>query len=258
MKLSVVIITYNEERNMERCLKSVETIADEILVVDSFSTDRTEEICKQYQVRWIQHKFEGYGSQKRYATEQARFDCILSLDADEELSSELAQAISVVKLNWMGDCYSFNRRNFYCNKPIRFCGWYPDKKIRLYDRRQVNWNNKNVHESIEVQKEHKVMHLKGDLNHYTCTSIAEHKKTANKYANMSADILINKGKSIAWITPYVKGFFKFFNIYIIKLGIMDGYYGLVIAIISAKSSFDRYFLSRNILLKGRKNKMLHY
>jgi len=130
MRLSVVIITYNEERNIARCLQSVIDVADEIVVVDSFSTDKTVALCAKYNARVIQRKFDGYGNQKHFATTQANFDYVLSLDADEELTKELKESILIAKESPEYDCYSFNRKNFYCNKPIRFCGWYPDKQSR--------------------------------------------------------------------------------------------------------------------------------
>lgn len=245
MKLSVVIITKNEERNIERCLQSVIDVADEIVVVDSFSTDETVVLCDKYDVRVIQRAFDGYGSQKCFATAQANFDYVLSLDADEELTKELKASILAAKENTEYDCYSFNRRNFYCNKPISFCGWYPDKQIRFFDRRKTNWNDKEVHESIEAQKEI-VFHLKGDLNHYTCSSISEHQVKEKKYAKMNADILIKKGKKVSFMTPYLKGSFRFFKTYILKLGVFDGYYGFMISKTLANSSFSKYALARKI------------
>jgi len=247
MSLSVIIITYNEERNISRCLESLNGIADEIVVVDSYSTDNTEQICLKYDVRFIQRKFEGYGDQKRFATEQARFDYILSLDADEELSEALKKSINAEKRNWLHACYSFNRKNFYCNKPIRFCGWYPDRQIRLFNRQFTNWTKRDVHESIELTDRMDVMQLKGDLLHYTCTTMAEHVEKEKKYARINAEILTKKGRSIFLLTPFMKGAFRFFKTYIIKFGILDGYYGFVISKTLAKSSFLKYSWARKTI-----------
>jgi len=249
MQLSVIIITYNEERNIGRCLDSLIDIADDILVVDSFSTDRTEEICKQNGVRFIQRKFDGYGNQKSFATEQAEFDYVLSLDADEALSPKLREAIRHEKQNWSNHCYSFNIRNHYCGKPIRYCGWYPDKHIRLFNRDFTNWTKKEVHESIKISNKKDVKHLSGDLLHYTCASIAEHQEKERKYARINADILVKKKEPILWITPYIKGTFRFFKTYILKLGVLDGYYGLVISKTLAKSSFYKYAWARKEMKK---------
>jgi len=247
MTLSVTIITFNEERNIERCLQSLTGIADDILVVDSFSTDKTEEICKQNGARFIQREFDGYGNQKRFATKHAKFDYILSLDADEALSPELKSSIYEEKDKWSKPYYSFNIRNHYCGKAIRYCGWYPDKHVRLFNRSVTNWTQKEVHESIAVNENKDVKHLKGDLLHFTCSTITEHQEKEKKYARMNADILAKKGKNIMWITPYIKGAFRFFKTYIIKLGILDGYYGLIISKTLAKSSFYKYAWARNAI-----------
>ena len=247
MPLSVIIITYNEERNIGRCLASLTGIADDILVVDSFSTDKTEEICQQNGARFIQRRFDGYSNQKRFATEHAKFDYILSLDADESLSLELKSSIYAEKDKWSKPYYSFNIRNHYCGTAIKHCGWYPDKHVRLFNRSVTNWTQKEVHESIAVNENKDVKHLKGDLLHFTCSTITEHQEKEKKYARMNADILAKKGKNILWITPYIKGAFRFFKTYIIKLGVLDGYYGLIISKTLARSSFYKYSWARSAI-----------
>lgn len=244
MKLSATIITYNEERNIERCLISVQKVADEIIVVDSFSTDNTISICRSFGAHVILNEFEGYGMQKRFASEKASFDYILSLDADEELSEQLIQSIKVVKESETAPYYSFNRLNFYCGKPVRHGGWYPDLQIRLFDRRCTNWNERSVHESVEQIQHVKPFFLKGDLNHYTTLSIDEHRKKEEKYARINAEILIKKGKSILFITPYLKGVFRFFKTYILKAAFLDGRIGWIISITLAKSSYLKYKIAR--------------
>lgn len=245
MYISVIIITFNEERNILRCIKSVSEVADEILVIDSFSTDKTVEICKSLNTKVLQREFKGYGDQKRYATEQAKYDVILSLDADEELSETLIESIKKIKINTAFDCFSFDRNNLYCNKSIKFCGWAPDKQIRLYNRQLVNWNTKEVHESIEVSKDHRIMHLEGVLNHYTCQTIAEHQKKEKKYAEINGQILAKKGRKIIYFTPHLKGGFRFIKTYVLKLGLLDGHYGFVISKTLAKSSYTKYKTARN-------------
>lgn len=244
--LSAVIITYNEERNIERCLQSIVDVVDEILVVDSFSNDKTLEICSKYGAKILQRKFDGYGSQKQFATSQAKFDYILSLDSDEELTPALRSSILMVKEKWTHDCYSFNRRNYYCNKAIRFCGWYPDRQVRLYNRLKIGWNNKAVHESIQTGDRQSILHLKGELNHFTCNSEIEHQEKEKKYARMNAEILAKKKSRILFITPYIKGAFRFFKTYVIKFGFLDGYYGWIISKTLAKSSFYKYYWANKI------------
>jgi len=239
--ISTTIITFNEERNIERCLKSLLPVSDEIIIIDSFSTDNTLEICARYGAKIFQHKFEGYGSQKQFASSQATYNHILSIDADEELSPQLISSILAIKDNWTHDSYSFNRRNYYCNKPIRFCGWYPDRQVRLYNRLKTGWNDNQVHEFIAPTDKHVVKHINGDLNHFTCNSIIEHQYKEEKYARLNADILINKKKRVLFFTPYLKGTFRFFKTYILKLGLLDGYYGWMISKTLAKSSFYKYY-----------------
>ena len=249
MKLSVVIITFNEEANIEKCLSSVQGIADEIVVVDSFSTDNTEQLCRKYTTQFIQRTFDGYGKQKQFATHQATYDYILSLDADESLSKELYQSIVNAKNSLPADAYSFNRLNFYCNTPIRYCGWYPDKQVRLFNRKKENWNNRNVHETVDLPKGSTVVHLKGDLLHYTCDSIQEHRGKEKKYAWINAHIIAEKKASVSIFTPYVKSVFRFIKTYVIKLGFLDGYYGFAISRTLALSSFHKYYWARQLIRK---------
>ena len=134
VKISAVIITYNEERNIGSCLDSVKAVADEIVVVDSYSTDKTQEICSRMNVKFLQHHFEGHIEQKNYAVSCVQYGHVLSLDADEILSEKLKQSIIAAKQNWRFDGYSFNRSTNYCGNWIRHSGWYPDTKLRLWNR----------------------------------------------------------------------------------------------------------------------------
>ena len=135
VQISAVVITFNEERNIKRCLKSLVGVADEIVVVDSYSTDRTEEICRSFNARFIKHRFEGHIQQKNWAILQASSPYILSLDADEALSDNLRTSILRAKENWTHDGYYFNRLTNYCGKWIRHTSWYPSRKLRLWDAR---------------------------------------------------------------------------------------------------------------------------
>ena len=249
MALSVAIITYNEEKNIERCLKSVVPISDDIVVVDSFSTDNTRAICAKYNVKVVQHKFEGYGTQRQLATQHTKHTYVLSLDADEELSPELQQSILDISRNLKATCYSFDLRNHYCNQFIRYCGWYPNTKIRLYNKRELDWNTNSVHETIDTNNQHTIVHLTGYLNHYTCASISQHWEKEKKYALIAAEALAKKGKPICILLPYLKSAFKFIKIYIIKLGFLDGYYGYVISKTLAYSTFLKYQQARRILTR---------
>jgi glycosyltransferase involved in cell wall biosynthesis len=241
-KLSVVIITFNEANNIDRRIESIQGIADDIVIVDSFSTDKTEELCKAKGVRFIQHKFEGHIEQKNWAITQAKFPYILSLDADEALDETLQKSILEVKNNWQYDGYYMNRLTNYCGKWIYHCGWYPDKKLRLWDSRKGKWGGINPHDKYELTEgDKKTYSLKGNILHYSYYSIKEHIKQTEKFSTISANALFEKGKKSNLINLYISPIVKFIQSYIFQLGIFDGYYGFAICKISAKSTYLKYF-----------------
>lgn len=167
VKISVAIITFNEEKNIERCIRSVQEIADEIVVVDSHSTDKTKDICLNLGVNFIENMFEGYVEQIKFTLTQVSYDCVLSIDADEALSDELKDSILDVKRNWTHDGYFFNRLTNYCGRWIRHCGWYPDKKLRLYDKNKGAWQGVNPHYAFKMNENANAQHIRGDLLHYS-------------------------------------------------------------------------------------------
>lgn len=239
-KVSLVIITLNEERNIARCIESAKSIADEILVVDSFSTDRTEKIVNEYNGRFIRHKFVDYMDQHQFADQIATYDHILTLDADEELSSELIDSIRTVKKYWKCDAYFLNRMTNYCGKWIKHSGWYPDKKLRLYDRTKGKWVGPKVHERFMLIEGATTGHLKGDLRHYSFYTIEDHILQANKFSSLSAEALIEKGKRIPKYYLIMKPAMKFIRNYFLKLGFLDGMYGFIVCRIAATETFYKY------------------
>jgi len=239
-RLSVVIITYNEEKNIERCLDSVKDIADDIIVVDSFSTDKTQQICLSKGVCFIKHKFEGYIEQKNFANAQAKYQHILSLDADEAISNELRKSILSVKNNWLYDGYTMNRFTNYCGKWIKHCGWYPDKKLRLFDKTKGKWTGLKIHEKVELMPKSAISFLKGDILHYSYYTIASHIAQANKFSDISAKILFSKNKKTSIFKIIFSPVIKFLCDYFLKLGFLDGFYGFVICKISAHANFLKY------------------
>ena len=251
-KLSVVIITLNEERNIARCIESALPIADEILVVDSFSTDRTEEIVRSYDARFIQHEFIDYMVQHEFADRNATYDHILTLDADEELSEQLVRSIKTVKTYWKGDAYFLNRMTNYCGKWIKHSGWYPDKKLRLYDRNKGKWVGRKVHERFTLIQGATTGHLKGDLLHYSFYTIEDHILQANKFSTLSAQALIEQGRRIPKYYLIMKPAMKFFRNYVLKLGFMDGIYGFIVCWITATETFHKYVKAYHYQRSNRK------
>lgn len=251
-KLSVVIITYNEERNIGRCLKSVQDIADEIVVVDSHSEDRTVEISKSFGARVISHSFEGHIRQKNFAISQASFPHQLSLDADEALTDELKKEILKVKENWEFDGYHMNRLANYCGKWIRYSGWYPDTKLRLYDSRKGAWGGMNPHDKFEMEPGSKTGHLKGDLLHYTYYTIEEHVIQSDKYSSIAAGEIVRKGKRLFFVQLFINPIAKFIRNYFLRLGFLDGFYGFIICQGAAHETFLKYVKAWHIKRLNRK------
>jgi len=253
ISLSVVIITFNEERNILRCLQSVKNIADEIVVVDSFSTDKTPDICRKNGIKFIQHKFEGHIEQKNWAITQASSKYVLSLDADEVLSPELEKSIIEAKKDWKFDGYYFNRLTNYCGKWIRHGGWYPDKKLRMWDSSKGAWTGINPHDCYEMKNDARICFLHGDLFHYSYYSIFQHIDQVNKFTEIGAKAAFEKGRSITCFGMLFKPVWKFIRDYFIKGGFLDGYYGYVICRISANAAFIKYLKIRELKKQSSAN-----
>lgn len=246
-KLSVVIITFNEERNIARCLESIHTIADEVVVVDSFSADTTPQICKQYGARFISHDWEGYAKQKNFANSQASYDWILSMDADEALSEELQQSILDIKNQiFENTVFSMNRLMNYCGQWIHHGSWYPETKIRIFDRRNAFWEDLKVHELLKVPDGTKIRHLKGDILHYSYYTVEEHVRQFNKFARLWAEDAVERKKKVSFSAAYTHAFWKFIHDYFIKAGFLDGHYGFIISKINARYVCQKYKLTREL------------
>ncbi|PLX22765.1 MAG: glycosyltransferase family 2 protein [Marinilabiliales bacterium] len=236
-KISATIITFNEEKNIERCLESLQGIVDEIIVVDSFSTDGTKEICLKHQVNFFERTFIDYSEQKNWALEQTKYSIILSIDADEVLSEELKSNILKVKNNWKADAYTFKRMTNYCGRWIRHSGWYPDSQLRLWDKEKGKWDGNKIHEKVQLVSNSTISKLKGNLLHYSFYSIQQHIDQINKFSELKADQLFQKGKKTNGFKIIFSPLFKFIKHYIFNFGFLDGFYGFVICVNSAHSSF---------------------
>ena len=245
-KLSIVIITHNEEKNIRACLDAVQGLSDDIVIVDSFSTDKTPEICRSYpQVNFISHNWEGYSAQKNYANSLAKHDYILSLDADEVISDELRKSIEAIEK--FEAVYEFSRLTNYCGSWVHHCGWYPDAKIRIFPREGSFWEGEFVHETLVVPANLPVIRLKGDLLHYSYHTLEDHYRQIERYSTLHAEKMKAEGKKASFIKQFISPPFKFFRIYFLELGFLDGKAGFDIARISAKA----------VRLKYQKLKMLN-
>ena len=239
-QLSVIIITKNEERNIGRAIDSVRNIADEVIVVDSYSTDGTKQICLEKRVRFELKHWEGYSATKNYANSLAQHNYIFSLDADEAVDPELEKAIRSAKKNGLAGTYTVNRKTNYCGKWIHHSGWYPDKKIRIFPKDKTKWSGEFVHEELEFSEAMPNTELAGHLEHYSYYNYAEHRARADKYSLLTAKKMHAKGKKAGLLKPYLSAAGRFISMYLLKLGFLDGKMGFKIAHISAQSNVLKY------------------
>lgn len=242
-KISGVIIAYNEEQYIERCLRSIQPVVDEIVVVDSYSTDNTIKLCEKYNARVIQKEFEGFTDQKNFANDQAQFDYVLSLDADEALSEKLQQEILKLKPYIdKKEGYSFNILNNYCGQWIKHSNWYPGTKTRLFNRKKARWYSPtNLHETIKLNNPNSLQKLSGDLLHWAYDSYSEHHNKNDRYTSLAAyNYVKNNGKRIPYFKIVINPFWKFFKNYFIKKGFLDGFQGFVICSMAGYSTFLKY------------------
>jgi glycosyltransferase involved in cell wall biosynthesis len=238
-KLSLAIITLNEENNIERCIRSV-PFADEVVVVDSGSQDQTVEIAKSLGAKVIHQDWLGFEKQKQLALDFTNHRWVLALDADECLSEELADELqSLLSEDRLAtfSAYRVPRLSFHFGKWIRYGGWYPDYQVRLLDKKNAKWSGGELHEYIEADK---IGQLEADLHHYVFRNLSHQVQTNDKYSTLGADQLYKKGERFWVLKMIVRSKIKFFECYILKQGFRDGLPGFIIAVGAAYSMFLRY------------------
>lgn len=245
-KISAAIITYNEERNIRRCLESLKSIVDEIVVVDSDSSDATRAICEEYETRFIVNPFEGHIQQKNFAIQQCSHEWILALDADESLTDELAMSIKSADLDGNVQGYSMNRLTNYCGQWIRHSGWYPDRKLRLFQKSAAHWGGVNPHDKIIMETASTKAHLKGDLLHYSFYTREDHIRQIRYFTDISSRALFDKGKNINPVMLVLKVVAKFLKSFVVRTGFLDGRAGFAIARNSAWATWLKYTKLRNL------------
>lgn len=240
MRLSVVIITFNEEKNIGRCIDSVKNVADEIIVVDSCSTDSTVAIARDKGADVRMQPFLGYVEQKNMALGAALNEYVLSLDADEALDKVLEASILQAKKEFTYVGYTMNRCTNYCGKFIRHGSWYPDTKLRLFDKSMAYWGGDNPHDKVILKEALPLKHLKGDILHYSYNSIEEHIQQNNKFSTISAETLFRRGKKTNIFKIILHPFWAFVLGFILRKGFLDGFYGFVVALQVAHLSFLKH------------------
>jgi glycosyltransferase involved in cell wall biosynthesis len=238
-KISACIISFNEEKKIEDCLKSLRPVADEIIVVDSHSTDTTVEIARKYTDKVYDQAFLGHIEQKNLAVSKASHDWIISLDCDERLDSEVTALILAAKdtLNDY-DAYRMSRKTFYVYRWLNHC-WYPDKKIRLFNKHTAKWGGMDPHDKVLVDGSN-IKDLRGDILHYSFDSISEHLQQIDKFTEIAAGEIIKNGKTVNLLTPLTHSVWTFVRIYFIRGGLLDGFAGFVVAFLSMVYAFVKY------------------
>lgn len=240
MKLSACIISFNEEDKIEDCLKSLQPVVDEIIVVDSLSTDRTLEIVSRYTDKIFHQKFLGHVEQKNLAVSKSSHDWILSLDCDERLTPELAASILAIKDSLdERSVYRMARKTFYVYRWLNHC-WYPDRKVRLFNRRNARWGGTNPHDRVVMDEGVQVADLQGDILHYSFSSVSEHLRTIDNFTEIGAREIIAKGKRVSLLSPLSHGLWTFIRLYFFKRGFLDGLAGFIVATLSFMHAFVKY------------------
>jgi len=239
LDLSVVIVTLNEEKNISRAINSIKDIANEILIIDSGSTDKTIEIAEKLGAKVIFNHWEGYPSQVQFGIDNTNNKYVLVLDADEEVSVELKQSIiNVFEQNLFSkyDCFAVNRKTFYVNKFLEHI-WQPEYRIRLFNKEKVRYEG-FLHEKVICNG--KTSKLNGYLYHYTYKDIFQHYTKSLKYAKISAEELYKRGKKFRYHNLIINPLWAFFRQYFLKLGFLDGIRGLSVSMSYLFSTFLKY------------------
>ena len=238
-KISACIISFNEEKKIEDCLRSLEGVADEIIVVDSLSTDATRDIARHYTDKIFEQAFLGHVEQKNLAVSKASNDWVLSLDCDERLSDELKASILAIKDQLdQSDAYRMARKTFYVYRWLNHC-WYPDKKIRLFNKHKAHWGGVNPHDKVVVESG-RISELRGDILHYSFDSISAHLQTLDKFTEIGANEIIKRGKKVSLLSPFTHATWTFVRMYFLRGGFRDGFAGLVASLLSFVHVFVKY------------------
>ena len=243
MKISAAIITFNEERHIADAIDSV-SWADEIIVVDSESTDATRDIAESLGARVILKPWPGFSDQKQFATDSAKNDWVLSLDADERVSDELRREIEEFRgSGFTADGYKLPRLSFYMGRAIKHGGWYPDLQLRLFDRTKGRWNGAVIHESVTMREGSRVGMLKSHILHRTVENASEHQEMiAKRYAPLGAQKMLDEGRRTSHAKAVLSAAFSFLRSYFLKLGFLDGFPGFCIAYFAAHNTFLKHLL----------------
>lgn len=234
--ISTIVLTKNEAENIERCLKSIEGLSDDVIVVDCFSEDGTVDIAKRFTDRVYRNEWQGFSRQRKFALSKTKHNWVLWIDADEEVSPELA--VEIKRLVFNVDGYFLPRLVFYLGGWIRHCGWYPDHTMRLFDKRKGSFSDAIVHEKFSVQG--RTEKLKHPLFHYPYRNISRHLEKINDYTTLAAMQMAQKGRKASLLSAWSHSLSKFFKMYLLKMGFLDGSRGFAVSVLGSYYVFLKY------------------
>ena len=249
LKLSATIITYNEEKNIARCLDSIINVVEDIVVVDSYSTDGTEKICSDYGVRFVKNEFAGYREQKNFALTLTKHNYVLSLDADEALDQEAQHKIVKLMDNPQYDGYYLKRFNNYCGQWIRFTDWGRDKKLRLFNKNKAKWGGINPHDKVVQDTGTTSTLLSGKILHWGYSNYQEHNKKIRSFSTIAAREYFLNNRSVSYISIALKPLWRFFRSYVLRLGFLEGKKGFFLCYYCAKNVYLKYLKLHHLYQK---------
>lgn len=252
-EISATIITYNEEKNIARCIESLLPIIKDIIVVDSYSTDNTESICKKYPIQFIKNTFKGHIQQKNYAITLAKNDVILSLDADEAIDEKLQKSILNLKNNFKKDGYLIQRYNNYCGQWINHSDWNPDKKLRIFHKEKAYWGGINPHDQIIMKPGSNIGVLSGQILHWVHRTHEEHKAKTENFSTIASKEYYKLGRNSSLLDIIGRPIWIFTRSYIIRMGFLDGKNGLILCLFSAKTTYLKYLKLRKLIKQNKVN-----
>lgn len=239
--LSATIITRNEERNLERCLNALKGVADEIIVVDSYSTDRTLDICHRYGCKVTSREFQGFGSQRQYATGLTTHPYVLSIDADEVIDDTLRACLIEMKQRGFDHrVYSITVQNYFCGRPINHSGFEQASSVRLFNKRYANWNMRSVSDAVSIPEGVSPLPLPGSIHHYRCSTVEEFNKKENRIASLEAKMLAASSRRISLIDPWLMAAMQYITSHLVHHAWLDGANGFTIASRRAKTKYEAY------------------
>lgn len=238
--ISVVLITFNEENKIRKTIEAVSSLTDDIVVIDSFSTDATQSICAALNVTFIQQAWQGYGKQKNTGHVYAKYDWILSIDADEVVSPELLQELKSLHFQSEKQVFNIPFKTYFCNTLIKYGGWNPQFHIRLFNKKVTEWDTLAVHETLKFPADVEVVTLNGTIEHYSYDSIEDYNAKSERYTDLFAKRLKERGKKATWVKTELSPLFTFIKEYIFKLGILDGAIGFKIACLNYNYTKQKY------------------